>query len=505
MSSGAVNPLHSWLAPPTPRAAALPPSVRTASGPSNLLPQRAQRDRHLPPGTRRIVHLDVDAFLASVEVALHPELAGKPLVIGGLPTERNLVMSSSYEARARGVYSGQPLREAARCCPEAIFRRGDSQAGNRLREETALLLRRFTPRVEVASIDDFFVDLTGTALLHGDACDAAQRMHAAIRAEVGLPVTIGIATNRTLARLAGKLAKPGGLAEILPGYESEFLACLPVGYLPGVGHRIGAQLESFAIRTVGQLRLVSSEVLFASFGRLGLLLHQRARGIDPEPVEATWIEDDDGQLRVRPPSSIRRDSTFEPEEGRPEIVEAMLSYIVERAAARLRAHDHCAGSLEVRVIYVDTRPRTERRLDPAGGGSGSRRRALDRPSDSTDALWNHARALFRSLPRRRALVKRIGITLFGLTPNTGWQGHLFSDPPAPGLSRRVLGPGSDTGPDTGPDVSHADRQRRIDGIVDRLRAQLGFGGIVRGSSFPLGATHPLERDGFRLRTPSLNQ
>lgn len=516
MSSRAVTPLHSRLADLPPRATATPPATSgystsaprppsshsgshsgphsgPPSGPPSGQHRARHRDQDLPPGTRRILHLDVDAFLASVEVALHPELAGQPVVVGGLPHERNLVMCGSYEARARGVFSGQPLREAARCCPEAIFRRGDSQAANRLREQTALLLRRFTPRVEVASIDDFFVDLTGTALLHGAACDAACRMRSSIRVEVGLPITIGIATNRTLARLAGKLAKPGRIAEILPGYESEFLSQLPVEHLPGVGRRTGAQLERFAIRTVGQLRLVSREVLFASFGRLGLLLHQRARGLDPEPVEATWVEDDDGRLRVRPPSTIRRDSTFEPEEGRPQIVEAMLSYIVERASARLRAHDHCTRSLEVRIVYVDTRSRAARRLDPAGSGSGSRRRSLERPSDSTDVLWRHARALLRELPRRRALVKRVGVTLFSLTPNSGWQGHLFSHPP-----------GSDSA-GSSHSTSHADRQRRIDGIVDQLRTQLGFGGIVRGSSFPLRSTHPLDRDGFRLRTPSLNQ
>jgi len=509
MSPRAVPPLHSRLADLPPRAPAPPPATSGYSIPPSSPPPaqarpsvrpqapRRHRDEQLPPGTRRILHLDVDAFLASVEVALHPELAGRPVVIGGLPHERNLVMCGSYEARARGVFAGQPLREAARCCPEAIFRRGDSQAANRLREETALLLRRFTPRVEVASIDDFFVDLTGTALLHGAAAVAAEHMRTGIQTEVGLPVTIGIATNRTLARLAGKLAKPGRIAEILPGYELEFLSQLPVEHLPGVGYRTRTQLERFAIRTVGQLRLVSREVLFASFGRLGLLLHQRAHGLDPEPVEATWVEDDDGRLRVRPPSTIRRDSTFEPEEGRPQIVEAMLSYIVERASARLRSHDHCTRSLEVRILYVDTRPRAARRLDPEGSGSGSRRRSLERPSDSTDVLWHHARTLLRELPRRRALVKRVGVTLFGLTPNTGWQGHLFSHPSE--------SPGVKSPRSSDHTLSHADRQRRIDGIVDRLRTQLGFGGIVRGSSFPLRVTHPLDRDGFRLRTPSLNQ
>jgi DNA polymerase-4 len=451
-----------------------------------------------PQPPRRILHLDVDAFLASVEEVLHPELRGKPLVIGGLPGERNLVMSCSYAARARGVRPGMALSEAARRCPEAIFRRGDSQAANRLRERMAFLVRRFTPLVEVASIDDLFADLGGCARLSGSAFETAVALRAAIRSEVGLPVTIGIAANRTMARLAGKLAKPGGVAEIRPGYEADFLTHLPVEHLPGVGHAIRSALERFAIRTVGELRLVSREVLFASFGRAGLVIHERARGIDDEPVAATWVEGPDGQLHARAPKSIRRDSTFEPEEGRRAIVEAMLSYVVERASARLRSFGHAAGSLEVRVQYVDTRPRIERDADPQGDCSAARRRALAAPTDATDRLWSHARELFAGLPRRRALVKRVGLSLLNLAPSAGWQGELFS-PPLHG------GPGCPGNAHDAHGASRDDRHRRLERALDRLRERHGFGGVLRGASFPLIETHPLARDGFRLRTPSLNQ
>ena len=184
---------------------------------------RPHRDVRLPPGTRRVLHLDVDAFLASVEAAAHPELAGKPLVVGGAPTSRNLVMSCSYEARAFGVRPGMRSSEAARLCPRAIFRQGDSQAANAKREEITRILLEFSPRVEVASIDDFFVDLTGASRLWGAACEAAVAMRDAIRARARMPVTIGVATSRTMARIAGKLAKPGGVAEVLPGGERAFL------------------------------------------------------------------------------------------------------------------------------------------------------------------------------------------------------------------------------------------------------------------------------------------
>jgi len=456
----------------------------------------AHRDSSLPARMRRILHVDVDAFLASVEQSLHPELRGKPVVVGGSPDSRNLVMACSYEARKFGVRSGMLASEAARRCPQAIFRQGDSQAANRKREEIARILLSYTPRVEVASIDDFFVDLTGTARLHGAACDVAAEVQRRVHEESALPVSIGIGTNRTLARIAGKLAKPGGIAELLPGHETAFLRRLPIEYLPGVGRSIGKQLEQFAIRTVGDLALVSREVLFASFGPPGLVVYDRARGIDESPIEATHVAGEDGALSVHIPRTIRRDSTFEPEEGRREQIEAMLAYLVERAAWRLRDYGALAGSLEVRLLYVDTRPAGARQRDLTGPDRWfQKRRKLPSPSAGADEIWKHARTLLRAIPRRRALVKRVGLTLIGLRRGGECQMQLFSDPDSD--RAQTSEPGS-----TG---SRADRERRLDSALDQLRARHGFGHILRGATLPLLEQHPLERDGFRLRTPSLNQ
>ncbi|MDP6538425.1 MAG: DNA polymerase IV [Planctomycetota bacterium] len=467
-----------------------------------------------PPSPRRILHLDVDAFLASVEQAVHPELRGRPLVIGGLPDERNLVMSCTYDVRARGVRPGMLLAEAARRCPEALFRRGDAQAANRLRRAVARVALRTSPLVEEASIDDFFVDLTGCTRLCGPAFATAERLRAQVRAEVGLPLSVGVGTNRTLARLAGMLAKPGGVAEVLPGYERHFLRALPVHYLPGVGRTTRRLFEQFAVRTAGDLAQASREVLFASFGSAGLVLHDRARGIDPDPVEATYelCDGDEGLLRVRMPRSIQRVSTFEPEEGRRERVEAMLCYLVERAGHRLRSHGLRAGSAEVSVTYVDTRPPAVRRRARAAGEGGHhrRRRAFEHPENATDALWSHARALLRSLPRRRALTRRIGLSLFGLSPGAGWQGSLFSAPRSDlggdgGGGARGSRRDRGVGGGGGARGSRRDRHRRLDRALDDLRGRLGFGRVLRGGSFPLTETCELEADGFRLRTPSLNQ
>ncbi len=437
--------------------------------------------------SRTILHLDIDAFLASVEQALHPELRGRPVVVGGLPTDRNLVMSCSYEARAHGVRPGMMLAEAARRCPDAVFRRGDSQAANRLREEVAGVVLRATPLVEVTSIDDLYADLGGTERALGLPIDVGADLRRAIRDEIGLPATIGLGSSRTLARIAGKLGKPGGVAWILPGAERAFLEHLPVEHLPGCGHAAGRQLERFGVRTVGQLARVPREVLFTSFGALGLVLHDRARGLDAEPVEPTYAWLADGTRVARAPRSIRRDGTFEPEEGRSEIVQAMLCYLLERAAHRLRAHACRARTIAVRIQHVDTRTGAARNAahGTEGGPAFAEKRArLDPPTEATGALLERARALFAELPRRRALVKRVGVTLDDLAPAAGWQRHLLE---ADGREAR------------------ADRERRLDDALDRLRERHGFGRILRGASWPLAATHPLEKDGFRLRTPSLNQ
>ncbi|MCP3919552.1 MAG: DNA polymerase IV [bacterium] len=451
-------------------------------------PRAPHRDARLTPRTRRILHVDVDAFLASVERADHPELAGKPVVVGGRPDSRNLVMSCSYEARACGVRAGMSPGEVARLCPQAIFRDGNAQSANAKRADIARVLLEFSPLVEIASIDDFFVDVTGTQRLLGAACDVAAAARAAILARTRLPVTVGIATTRTMARLAGKLAKPGGVGELLPGHENAFLARMPVRHLPGVGPAIGRELEQFAIRTAGDLARVSREVLFATFGTAGLVLHERTHGRDPDPVAANCRVTPEGELVQRPPRSISRDSTFEPEEGRAAILASMLAYLVDRAAAHARAHGLRAGSVEVRVAYVDTLPARLRRRDPNSNHWQSVRRAPAHPTDSTAELTRHALALLETLPRRRALVRRVGITLARLSARRGHQGVLFSDPEV-----------------DGPRGSRADREHRLDLALDALRARHGFASLLRGTSLPLEERFPLERDGFRLRTPSLNQ
>ena len=454
------------------------------------------RDSRLPPRTRRVLHLDVDAFLASVESSRNPALRGLPLVIGASPDSRGLVMSCSYEARAFGVRAGMFAHEAKRRCPQAIFLPGDSGAANQVRHELAMRLLRFTPTVEISSIDDFFLDLRGTTRLLGAACEVAQDIQRCAREELHLPITIGVATNKTMARIAGNWANPGASPKSCQGHEAALLTHLPIRHLPGVGRSIQRSLEEFAIQTAGDLRVVSKEVLFASFGSHGLVLYDRVRGIDPDPVHANCRIGPDGQILGRAPKSIHRDSSFEPEEGRREQIEAMLAYLVDRAAARLRSHRLSAGSVEVRLVYVDTRAQRSAQNADWDAQKQRLRRKLPARSAQTEALWHHARGLLRELPRRRALVKRVGVSLLNLREQYEYQHELFRDP----HSDRLQDPEQPHAPS-----SRADREEALDQALDQLRQRHGFGSVVRGAAMPLVEDHDLGDDGFALRTPSLNQ
>ena len=401
---------------------------------------------------RRIAHVDVDAFLASVEVALDPTLRGKPVIVGGFPQERNLVMSCSYEARARGVRPGMGLWEAARLCPGGVFRKGDAGAAGAARERVRGILERWTPAVEVASIDDFFLDLTGTERLHGSALAAAERMRSAILAETSLPVTIGIAGDRTTAKVAGDLAKPGGIAEIFPGGERAFLASLPVRDLPGVGPSIERFLERANLPTIGDLASAGEELLAATFGAHGRTLFRRARGEDPERVSAANL-----------PRSIARETTFERETADRDEIEGMLFYLVERACARLRALEAWARTVAVKVRFADR----------AGEEKSA---ALPFPTDLTETIAAAALGMLRRALKRRVLTRLVGVRLYGIAPRGAVSFDLFDE----------MG-----------------KAFRLDRAVDRVRERHGFGAVVRGRSAALLRVCTKGRDGFVLRTPSL--
>ena len=235
--------------------------------------------------TRRILHIDMDAFFASVERVLDPSLEGKPLIVGGNPDGRGVVCTASYEARAFGVHSAMPLATAKRLCPQATFIQGHFDRYCDASDQIMNILEATSPRIERLSLDEAYLDITGSLRLFGNGRAIAMRLRREIRDRTRLPASVGIAENKLVAKIASDEAKPDGFVEVPPGGERVFLAPLPVSRLPGVGSRTRETLDHLGVRTIGHLAALPQEALTKVFGRSGYTLQRRARGIDFSPVE----------------------------------------------------------------------------------------------------------------------------------------------------------------------------------------------------------------------------
>ncbi len=229
---------------------------------------------------RTIFHVDMDAFFVSVEELFDPSLKGKAVVVGGRPNERGVVSAASYEARKFGVHSAMPLRTAYKMCPHAIFVDGHPDRYRDCSHRVFGVLNNFSPQVEMASIDEAYVDMTGTDRLHGPPLRAAHALHEAMAAETRLNCSIGIGTSRLVAKISSDQAKPNGVLWVLPGQEARFLAPLDVRKVPGVGKVTEKNLHALGIRKVGDLERFDEEFLESRFGKWGLALAGKARGLD---------------------------------------------------------------------------------------------------------------------------------------------------------------------------------------------------------------------------------
>ena len=410
--------------------------------------------------------VDIDAFFPQVEQILRPELKGRPVIVGGRASDRSVVASASYEARARGVRTAMPIRAAQRLCPDAVFLRGDFHAYARFSRAMMDLCRRYTPLVEPASLDEAYLDVTGCRRLfrtsgiasvgRGWPLQAAEHLKRRIRRDLQLAVTVGIGANRLIAKTACSCAKPNGLAWVRPGYEARFLAPLPLKDLYGVGPRTAERLAQYNLQTVGDLVRIPESMLVEQFGPSGRALAQRARGIDPAPVTAGRSQ----------PKSISRETTFETNLIGRSRIKAMLSYLLERACHGLRGIDRLARTVTVKVRYADFR-------------TIARSRSLPALSDHDDAFWPVASGLFDRIHTRRVGVRLVGVSLSHFAPS-GRQLALFGE------------------------AGHA-RRTRFYHNVDRIRRRFGFSALVTGRAIELLETHERDTHGFRLRTACLSR
>ncbi len=319
----------------------------------------------MPPGPRAITHVDMDAFYASVEQRDRPELRGLPVIVGADPKGRGVVSACSYEARVFGVRSAMPISRAYRLCPHGVYVPVDMDKYARVSTEIMAILGGFSPLVEPVSVDEAFLDLTGTETLWGPPPEAVRRIKSRIRAETGLTASAGLAGNKFVAKVASDLKKPDGLVVVPPGGEATFLAPLPIERLWGVGKATAKELEALGVTTIGQLQALRPAVLTARLGPHGPDLLALAFGRDARPVEP-----------FSPPKSMGAETTFGRDCRDVARLEETLRGQAERVARELRAEGLAACRVTLKLRWADFRTLTRSQTgDPTQDGLEIYRRA----------------------------------------------------------------------------------------------------------------------------------
>jgi len=392
---------------------------------------------------RTILHVDLDAFFAAVEQRDRPELRGRPVIVGGGGGEdaRGVVSAASYEARVFGVHSAMSLREAYRRCPNGVFLPVDGRRYQAASRDVMAILRRFTPQVEPISIDEAFLDVTGSAALFGDGVSIARQIKHDIRAEVGLTASVGVASTKLVAKIASDLRKPDGLVVVAPGDEAAFLAPLPISRLWGVGEKTATVLADYSVRTIGDLAALPPDLIERRFGKHGASLVERARGIDPDPVH----EGD-------PAKSVGHEHTFDVDTSDPETIERTLLGMADGVAGRLRSAGVRASTVTVKIRDSSFRTIT-------------RQRTLAEPTDMTEPIFRAAIELAR--PEVRGIrVRLLGVTASNLGEREQLSLFELTDP----------------------------RRRRAVEAADELRHRYGERTVTRARLLGAGLPAPFERD-----------
>jgi DNA polymerase IV len=289
----------------------------------------------------------MDAFFVSVEELYNPALKGKAVVVGGQKDERGVVSAASYEARKFGVHSAMPLRTAAKLCPHAIFVDGHPDLYQESSHKAREVLGDFSPAVEMASIDEAYLDMTGTERLHGPPLMSAHKLHQQMKAYTGLNCSIGIGGSRLMAKISSDKAKPNGVLYVLHGQEQSFLAQLDVGKIPGVGKVTKERLNKIGIVLIGDLLKVEEAVLLDNFGKWGSALIGKARGEDA----GAWFEGEVGEEWQA--KSISHEHTFNNDTAEVVKLESALSHLCEKVGRRLREQNFMARTIQLKLRYSD--------------------------------------------------------------------------------------------------------------------------------------------------------
>jgi len=356
------------------------------------------------PPLRRILHCDMDCFYAAVHMRDDPSLAGKPVVVGGDPRGRGVVAAASYEARRFGIHSAMPAAQAVRLCPNAVFLTPDF---SRYRRESAAIFavyRDFTPLVQPLSLDEAYLDVSRHLGAFPSATAIAKEIRRRVREERRLTVSIGVAPNRLVAKIASDFRKPDGLTVVQPGQVEAFLAPLPVRRLHGVGPSSERALAALGVHTVAELRALSLDRLLGRFGHWGRTLWQYARGIDERPVRSH-----------EPRRSLSAERTFRTDLATLSEIDEVITALAEEVANGLERRDLAGCTITVKVRYADFSTLT-------------RSRTLAAPTAGRTALATVARELVRRTEAGRRPVRLLGVGASNLVPATLEPLPLFEDP-----------------------------------------------------------------------------
>lgn len=352
---------------------------------------------------RVIAHLDLDAFYAAVEVLEDPSLAGKPVLVGGQSHQRGVVVAASYPARAFGAHSAMPMARALALCPHAVVVPPRHRLYHEYSRQVMAILRQTTPLVEQMSVDEAFLDLSDQVANWEEAIEHARQLKSQVKDQVGLSASLGLATNKLVAKVASDRDKPAGLTVVRPGEELAFLAPLPVRALWGVGPVTAQKLAGLGVTTVGELAQVPEAELRSLFGRHGAAMARHARGIDDRPV-----------VTERDPKSVGQERTFARDLSDMHSLEQQIRRLSQGVSRRLIRHGLAAGTVAIKVRYADFT-------------TLSRQMRLAVATDDEQLICQAALSLFHREWRRNRPVRLLGVTARQLSPPVGQMPLLLGD------------------------------------------------------------------------------
>lgn len=392
------------------------------------------------PAAASILHVDMDAFFVSVELLERPELRGKPVIVGGQPNQRGVVTAASYEARKFGVHSAMPLRTAGRLCPHAVYLDGHHAKYSEWSDRVAAILNKFSPVVEMVSIDEAYLDLSGTERLHGPPLAAADKLLRTITQTTALPCSGGLAATRLVAKVASDQGKPRGLLWVPPGSEARFLAPLSVRKIPGIGEVTERALRALRIETVEQLAAQPLDKLEKVFGQWGTALFRKARGGD----SYEFVVDAE-------PKSISQNHTFGEDTNDTEALTAMLSHLSQKACKRLREAGLATRTLTLTIRYT-------------GFDTYTRSKTLGEPTQLDSDIFAVFQNLFRQHRNHARKIRLLGVSLSGFAHGAS-QLDLLS-------------------------AERRDKLEKLTRATDRLRDRFGFTSVQFGGSLHPEDHHP---------------